>query len=170
MNRTSASGAVAAALIILSWVPALAQSAYTWTAGSGDAGSQNESTWGDYCGSSAPTGKQKTTNRLLNLEIAHISSRTATGVPIAGTYIAPTNLALRNEGKFLLPRTNLDSFVKQADWAGVADQIYGGDTEELPYYFSFTEEHRIERGIERTNPELTTGHPSDAPSAWGWPN
>lgn len=146
---------------------AMAQAGYNETAGSGDAGSENGPTWGNFNGPSAPTGTQKTTNRLFAPDIPHLSSQTATGMPIPGTFIAPTNLALRNEGKFVLPITNLDSFVAQS---GYDDLIYGDEgVDDIPPYFSFTEEHRIERGIERSNPGLTTGHRSDAPDAWGWP-
>jgi hypothetical protein len=135
--------------------------------GSGGA-TRNESTWGNYYGDSGDTGNQGgVTNGLLSPSIPGLSSQSATGAPIPGTFIAPANLALRNQGQFVLPRTNLDSFVAQS---GYDDLIYGDEgVEDIPPYFNFTEEHRIERGIERSNPGLTTGHRSDAPAAWGWP-
>lgn len=65
-----------------------------------------------------------------------------------------------------LPVTTLDSFVRNS--AGSADQIYGDEsTDGPPPFFTFTEEHRIERGIHSAN--LTTGHRSELPEAWGWP-
>lgn len=141
---------------------------YHSTAGSGDRGSANGTTWGNQYGPSGATGKGKTTNGLLAPDIPGVTSQTATGMPIKGTFIAPANLALRNQGMFVLPVTNLDSFVAQS---GYDDLIYGDEgVDDIPPYFEFTEEHRIERGIERSNPGLTTGHPSDAPDAWGWPN
>jgi hypothetical protein len=97
------------------------------------------------------------------------SSQTATGMPIAGTYIAPANLALQTQfgmfGNPILPITNLDSFVAQS---GYNDLIYGDEgIDDIPPYFVFDESHRIERGI--WNADLSTGHRSDAPEAWGWP-
>lgn len=51
-------------------------------------------------------------------------ARTATGMPYAGTNIAPANLALRAQGKYALPPTCLDSFVMSS---GMRDDIYGMD-------------------------------------------
>jgi hypothetical protein len=69
--------------------------------------------------------------------------------------------------QFGLPQTNLDSFVAQAQ--GNAELIYGDEGEDgPPPYEYFTEEHRIEAGI--NNSQLTTGHASDLPEAWGWPD
>ena len=144
-----------------------AQSAYTQTAGAGNAGSDNSPTWGDINGPSQQTGKGKTTNRLLAPDIPGISSQTATGAPIAGTYIAPANLALQNQGQFVLPKTNLDSFVWQS---GMNPNIYQDEGEnDIPPYFQFTWDRRIERGIEGSDSGLTTGHRSDAPSSWDYP-
>lgn len=65
-----------------------------------------------------------------------------------------------------LPRTTLDSFVKNS--GGSADQIYGDEgADGLPPFFGFDSGHRIERGIQSGN--LTTGHRSGLPEAWGWP-
>ena len=140
-----------------------------FTAGGGDAGTQNTPTWGDYNGPSAQTGNQASTQRLFAPEIPHVSSQAATGMPIPGTYIAPANLALQTQygmfGNPVLPVTNLDSFVAQS---GYNDLIYGDEgVDDIPPYFTFDESHRIERGINQAG--LTTGHASDTPEAWGWP-
>jgi len=139
-----------------------------FTAGGNGGATENGSTWGNYNGDSGRTGSQGgVTNGLFSPSIPAISSQAATGAPIPGTFIAPANLALRNQGPFVLPRTNLDSFVAQS---GYDDLIYGDEgVEDIPPYFNFTADHRIERGIERSNPGLTTGHRSDAPSAWDFP-
>ena len=100
-------------------------------------------------------------------------SGAATGAPIsmggAPTYTAPANIALQTQygaGARKLPKTRLDSFVFNAP---NPELIYGDEGRyTVPPYFTFTEEHRIERGI--TSGGLTTGHKSDAPEAWGWPN
>jgi hypothetical protein len=92
-----------------------------------------------------------------------VGSGAATGMPILGTFVAPNNLALRNNGWRRLPETRLDSFVKES---GYNDMIYGDEgTDGPPPYDDFL---YINDGI--TSGGLTTGHPSDAPSAWGWPN
>jgi hypothetical protein len=155
---------LAASLMVAFGPCAMAQ----FTAGGGQHGYQNGTTWGNQYGPSGHTGKGKTTNRLFAPDIPHLSSQAATGMPIVGTYIAPTNLALRNQGWFVLPPTNLDSFVAQS---GYDFNIYGDEGEDdIPPLFVFSEEKRIERGIERSNNStLTTGHRSDAPEAWGWP-
>ena len=44
-------------------------------------------------------------------------------------------------GKQALPPTNLDSFVTQA--GGMADLIYGDESDGLPPFFGFSQEHRI---------------------------
>lgn len=81
--------------------------------------------------------------------------------------LAPTMLGLLTQGsQGGLPSTSMDSFVANA--GGMAELIYGDEGEEgPPPYFEFTEEHRIERGI--NEPMLTTGHRSALPEAWGWP-
>ena len=99
-----------------------------------------------------------------------VGSGASTSMPILGTFVAPGNLALMNQRLRSLPETRLDSFVKES---GYNDLIYGDEgTDTIPPYFTFTEAHRIERGIEASGNAggLTTGHPSDAPDAWGWPN
>lgn len=91
-----------------------------------------------------------------------VGSGASTSMPILGTFVAPGNLALMNQGWRSLPQTRLDSFVKES---GYNDMIYGDEgTDGPPPYNDFL---YIEDGI--NSPGLTTGHPSDAPSAWGWP-
>ncbi len=97
--------------------------------------------------------------------------QTSQGGPliIAGvnTGIAPSNMAYMTEhrspigGK--LPKCTLDSFVHQARKSGMADLIYGdeGRNGPPPYSFFMT--------IQSGGVKATTGHPSDAPSAWGTP-
>jgi len=64
-----------------------------------------------------------------------------------------------------LPPTKLDSFVKSA--GGSAEMIYGDEgTWGIPPYFEFTQEHRIGSGI--SSSQLSTGHASTLPSAWGY--
>ena len=83
--------------------------------------------------------------------------QTPANLPVAGFG------ALTNQG---LPVTNLDSFVAQA--GGQAELIYGDEgTDGPPPYDDFTPEHYINTGI---HDDLTTGHQSGLPSAWGWPN
>jgi hypothetical protein len=89
-------------------------------------------------------------------------SGAANGAPILGSFAAPANLALRQIGMKSLPPTKLDSFVAQS---GYNDMIYGDEGEYgPPPYDDFS---TINSGIYSN---LTTGHPSDAPSAWGYPN
>jgi hypothetical protein len=64
-----------------------------------------------------------------------------------------------------LPKTNMDSFVHKARNKGLAEFIYGNEgVYDKPPRDWFIE---IEPGIE--SGDLSTGHPSDAPSAWGFP-
>lgn len=66
-----------------------------------------------------------------------------------------------------LPATSMDSFVNQA--GEMADMIYGDEgTTDIPPYFEFTPDHRIQAGIfGMRNAGLTTGHASYLPDAWG---
>ena len=85
-----------------------------------------------------------------------------TSAPFQGTYFAPANLALRNQGQYSLPRTQLDSFVQNS---GYNPMIYGDEgTDGPPPFDNFL---YINDGI--SSGGLTTGHKSDAPSAWGYP-
>lgn len=64
-----------------------------------------------------------------------------------------------------LPPTRLDSFVRNA--GGSADQIYGDEgSDGIPPFFGFDDSHYIGTGIQGN---LTTGHRSGLPSAWGYP-
>ncbi len=97
-------------------------------------------------------------------------SGAANGGPIIlkgfNTNLAPANMALRTQGGGLsLPKTNLDSFVHKAKQSGMAELIYGDEGKNGPPPYSFF--MPINTGI--SSGGLTTGHPSDAPSAWGTP-
>lgn len=88
-----------------------------------------------------------------------------TSAPFQGTYAAPGNFALRQIGRGTLPPTQLTSLVRDS---GMNDAIYGDEgTDGPPPYYGFDESHRIERGMGGSG--LTTGHKSDAPEAWGYP-
>jgi hypothetical protein len=92
------------------------------------------------------------------------SSLTAKQIP---RYLPAAGFGSIAGRQFGLPQTNLDSFVAQAQ--GNAELIYGDEGEDgPPPYEYFMEENRIEAGI--NNSQLTTGHASDLPEAWGWPN
>lgn len=103
--------------------------------------------------------------------MARGGSGASTGAPFVmfgqNTYLAPANLALRTQygsrfGGFRLPDTNLDSFVHKS---GYNEHIYGDEGVYGPPPFENFE--YINDGIQSSG--LTTGHPSDAPSAWGTP-
>ncbi|HEY9777950.1 MAG TPA: hypothetical protein V6C81_29580 [Planktothrix sp.] len=66
-----------------------------------------------------------------------------------------------------LPGTSTDSFVYEA--GGSADLIYGDEgTDDIPPYFEFTKDNRINAGIfGQRDAGLTTGHGSFLPDAWG---
>ncbi|HEY9713281.1 MAG TPA: hypothetical protein V6C72_07415 [Chroococcales cyanobacterium] len=66
-----------------------------------------------------------------------------------------------------LPPTSTDSFVYEA--GGQAINIYGDEGDvDIPPFFSFTKDHRINSGIfGQRNEGLTTGHGSFLPDAWG---
>lgn len=70
-------------------------------------------------------------------------------------------------GRNGLPPTLMDSFVHEA--GGQAELIYGDEgVVDIPPYFEFTKEHRIERGITGVRYQgLATGHSSFLPDAWG---
>lgn len=81
------------------------------------------------------------------------------------TFLAPGNMALQTQNHSMvggkLPPTHLDSFVYNA---GNKEQIYGDEgTYGPPEATNFS---YINSGIRW---DLTTGHKSDAPSAWGTP-
>jgi hypothetical protein len=86
-------------------------------------------------------------------------SGAATSAPFQGTYAAPANFALRNEGRMTLPPTQLTSIVRDS---GMNDQVFGDEgTDGPPPYDDFS---YLINGV-----SATTGHQSDAPSAWGYP-
>jgi hypothetical protein len=103
--------------------------------------------------------------------IAGGGSGAAQGGPIImfgqNTMLAPANMALRTQysgkfGGFKLPETKLDSFVYKS---GYNFHIYGDEgTYGPPPLTNF--EH-INDGVNSSG--LTTGHKSDAPSAWDTP-
>jgi hypothetical protein len=85
-----------------------------------------------------------------------------TSAPFQGTFVAPANFALRQVGRLTLPPTQLDSFVQNS---GYNPMIYGDEgTDGPPPFDNFL---YINDGINSSG--LTTGHPSGAPSAWGYP-
>jgi hypothetical protein len=77
-----------------------------------------------------------------------------------GVYQAPGNFAARQWGGGVLWPTVLDSIVAES---GYNDMVFGDESEQGPPPYSDFE--YLETGV-----SATTGHPSDAPSAWGWPN
>jgi hypothetical protein len=77
--------------------------------------------------------------------------------------IAPTSFGQLSPGG--LPPTRLSSFVQDA--GGSAELIYGDEGSfGIPPYFEFTQDHRIGSGI--ASSQLSTGHASTLPSAWGY--
>lgn len=99
-------------------------------------------------------------------------SGAATGAPVLGTKWAPSNLALQTQygpaGALFrrLPKTELDSFVYKAAKKGQAWMIYGDEgTYDKPPLDDF---HYIIQGVEDPD-NLSTGHKSKAPTAWGTP-
>jgi hypothetical protein len=88
------------------------------------------------------------------------ASGAASSAPITGSYRAPGNIQLQNEGKTSLPPTRLDSFVAAS---GYNDKIYGDESQQgMEYMPPYTDFQTIQSG----GVSATTGHPSDAPSAW----
>ncbi|MBX9685295.1 MAG: hypothetical protein K2X27_01260 [Candidatus Obscuribacterales bacterium] len=88
--------------------------------------------------------------------------RTATGMPIPFTNIAPANLSLRAVGQFSLPATKMDSLVKES---GMREDIYGGEGNIQNTVYS-----AIGTGITGESAfGLTTGHQSDTPQVSSFP-
>jgi hypothetical protein len=76
----------------------------------------------------------------------------------------PGNFALKQlVGKKELPPTRLEGFVKLG-----GEAVFGDEGVFLPQQKCFEEKNRIERAMEY-NPDLTTGHNIQAPSAWDFP-
>ncbi len=112
----------------------------------------NQAPGNTYYGDSQPTGQQ----------LASLSGMGTLNLPVTG--LMPLDKVFGNGKR--LPKTTLDSFVRNA--GGSADQIYGDEgAGGLPPFFGFSSGHRIERGI--NSGQLTTGHRSNLPEAWGWP-
>lgn len=179
-------------MLLVSAIPAMAQNALNSTANTGTQGGFGHSSWRgtetpwDYNqisspghSSLAPQGWADITNTqgaaAPNGPILFGTpgfaagpggqSGAPTSAPFQGTYAAPGNFALRQIGRGTLPPTRLESFVRMS---GMSDAIYGDEgADGLPPYFGFDQSHRIERGLGGTG--LTTGHKSDAPEAWGYP-
>lgn len=151
---------IAITTAVCAGAPALAQNALNSTADGGamwhDAGPtlNGGGAWADYTGTqgaSDPRGPQ-----LEGSASGFGSGGAATGAPFPGSFIAPANLALAAERKRSLPPTRLDSIVFSS---GYADDVFGDEgTWGPPPYSSFG---TIDRGV-----HATTGHQSDAPSAW----
>ncbi len=88
-------------------------------------------------------------------------SGAATAAPFQGTYFAPGSFALRQQGRFTLPPTELTSIIRDS---GMSFSTYGDEgTNGPPPLSDFT---TIDGGL---SDQMTTGHQSDAPSAWGYP-
>lgn len=113
------------------------------------------STSGNWYGKARATSNQGTTLRL---------NPSASSSPLQGGR-APGNIALMQQGKSVLPPTRLESFVKNS---GMNDAIYGDEGVLLPEYKNFTQEHRIETGMNM--PDMTTNHRISGPSAWDFPS
>ncbi len=133
--------------------PVAAQDALSSRADTGTTGGWSDGTAGNDNGPSSNT-------RTGNPGLPMVSSSS----PLKGGYAAPGNFALRQLGKNSLPPTRLNSFVRQG-----GEAVFGDEGIFLPPFDSFTEEHRIERAMER-NPDLTTNHRISGPSAWDFPN
>lgn len=153
--------------------PALCQQALQWQSmgAQGDPGTTNaptsdvtmteNNTNGNYYVQPPSNTSTSATSQSLYQGITN-GVPTTSGMPIPGTYIAPGNIAGMVWGGPVLPITNLDSFVAQS---GYNFDIYGDEgTQGPPPLGDFS---TINSGI---SDNLTTGHASALPSAWGWPN
>lgn len=107
----------------------------------------------------SPSPSRRTSSGNQGLAMAVSSA------PMKGTHSAPGNFALRQLGKNSLPPTRLNRFAAQG-----GEAVFGGETDDSgwPRFYSFTNEHRLERAMEY-NPDLTTNHKGGAPSAWDYP-
>jgi hypothetical protein len=150
---------------------------------------EQENPWTDTAGNGAETGnKAAKTDKIQPYEHedkgrktigeygfaqetknqAFTGKPTSNGGPVImfgkNTFWAPSNMASMTEnhssiGK-KLPKTTLDSFVHKAKQNGMADLIYGDEGRKGPPPHSFF------MTIQSGGVQATTGHPSDAPSAW----
>jgi hypothetical protein len=108
----------------------------------------------------------------------NFDSGAATGSPIPGSFIAPSNIALNTQYRTnKLPPTRMDSFVYNSGKVWNPWLIYGDEgTFGPPPLDNFLWINRIERGIDG-NPEYERGgaglttlhHDSSLPEAWDYP-
>lgn len=146
------------AVVLLSGPAAEAQNS---TAATGNRSNTNgQKSKGSYYGKARKTGTQGNSSGL-KLKLKQTSSSSPMQ---GGGFAAPGNIALMQSGQGALQSTRLQGFVKDS---GMNDAIYGGDGELVPKYEKFDQSHRIEKGI--SSKDLTTNHPSGAPSAWDFP-
>jgi hypothetical protein len=158
---------LAVSTLLITFTPALAQQApqddnlgFAWqdtgmTAGGGQHGYTTQQTQGNTYGNNGTTTQPARQPDAVN------PMRVTTSMPIPGTHLALGNLAYMVEHHSpiggQLPVTNLDSFVHQS---GYNDMIYGDEGTDGPPPYSYF----LTIGSGGVN--ATTGHPSDAPSAW----
>jgi hypothetical protein len=86
----------------------------------------------------------------------------ANSAPLLGSMLAPGNMALKAEGKSSLPQTRLDSIVAAT---GYSDEVFGDEGTDGPPPLGDFATIGEAGGV-----TATTGHQSNAPSAWGYPN
>jgi hypothetical protein len=91
-----------------------------------------------------------------------VAQRTASSMPVKGTYVAKANLALRAVGRTTLPPTRLTSFVEES---GKAEDIYGHEGEVNNDRYA-----SIETGFHgQTAAGLTTGQHYSVPQVSTFP-
>ena len=126
---------------------------------SGDAGAYGR---GSYKTNAAPNQRTYGDSQLTGKQLASTNGMGTLNLPLTQT--VPLDKVFG--GGRGLPKTTLDSFVRNA--GGSADMIYGDEgSEGPPPFFGFDEGHYIGTGIQSGN--LSTGHRSGLPSAWGYP-
>ncbi|CAN5611981.1 hypothetical protein BH10CYA1_BH10CYA1_12560 [soil metagenome] len=141
--------------------------AQTWDpAGAGNvnnsSGAQGNFGRSSYKTNEAPAQQTYGDSQWTGKQIASNSGMGTLNLPVTQT--VPLDKVFGGGRK--LPPTRLDSFVRNA--GGSADQIYGDEGGEgIPPFFGFDEGHYIGTGI--NSGQLTTGHRSGLPSAWGYP-
>jgi hypothetical protein len=113
---------------------------------------------GSYGTNQAPAQRTYGDSQRTGKQIASRSGMGTLQLPL-------TQVVTLSNGGGGLPPTKLDSFVMNA--GGSADQIYGDEgSDGIPPFFGFDDSHYIGTGI---HGNLTTGHRSGLPSAWGYP-
>jgi len=119
------------------------------------------------CALTAPAAMAQGTS--INVGSTGITTSLPTSVGGVVNSILNTVMPNQSTGGMVngLPATSMDSFVYQA--GGSAELIYGDEgTDDIPPYFEFTKDHRINAGIfGQRSAGLTTGHGSYLPDAWG---